>query len=244
MVIALLLLALGLAREIRPFGLVVSDPFTIRSGWTSYKVYSSTGTVLSPTKSRVVTTHVSGGGGQPVSTSTSTSIHDQFFIRESDGRERAIQLTNMNLALREGHLVSAVWCIRKGKKNGDYFLFRNHSTRDVNFVGWRVMTLLRPKVWPVLLLIFIALMGVAASVHMRIPHLFNIMSADNTAGSLFGLLAAVFAVPVGFFIVFAIVTILRVRRFKRQIAGTLLPIFDQRATEQNATPSGATATPS
>jgi len=252
LIIPLLLLALVLARETRPFGMDDSDPFTIRSGWKSYKVYSSTGTVLSPTKSRVVSTHVSGGGSQPVSTSTSTSIHDQFFIREANGFERALQLTNVDIALREGHQVSAVWGIRRGKESGSYFLFRNHSTRNVDFVDSVLGGMMRPHVWPVLPLIFTSLVVGFLHVDTWLSFLFLHPGATQTPQGLRGFYgellltaaATLVAVSMGFFIACAIVRNLRVRRLKRQMADKLLPILDQRATEQATTPSGARVTPS
>ena len=150
------LLAFGLVREVRRFGLDVTDPFTVHSGWGSYKLFTITGTVLSPTKSHVVTTHVSGGGSnvggvvQPITTSTTTNIHDQFFIRDSKGLEQDVKLTDVDIALREDHQLSAVWGIKKGKESGRYFLFRNHSTRRADFIEQALRDMLKPHKWPVL----------------------------------------------------------------------------------------------
>jgi hypothetical protein len=223
-VVALLLLALGFAREIRRFGLDGSDPFTIRSGWTRYQVHSSTGTVLSPTKSRVVTTHVSGGGAgnQPISSSTSTSIHDQFFIRESNGYESGLQVTDMNLALRDGHQVSAVWGIRKGKKTGAYIVFRNHTTRNVDFVDSKVKAMLQPSIWPVFPLIFTAVVVGAGAANGCMWCSFSITKESSFSTAVI--------VMVGFAIVRAIARTRRVHRLKRQLADMLFPILDQRAT--------------
>lgn len=235
MVAALLLLALGLARELRPFGLDASDPFMIRSGWRSYKVYSSTGTVLSPTKSQVSTTYVSGGGhNQPVSTSTSTSIYDQFFIRESNGFERAMQLTDVNIALREGHQVSAVWGIKTGKKTGSYFLFRNHSLQTLTFIDEAVKGMMRSHKWPVLPLMYISFWGTVSALLVLRP-------GDDQAGWTMG--AAMLVPPVAFSIVWTFVKNLRIRRLKREISDKLIPIIDERASEQIATTSGAMVTP-
>ncbi len=250
--IALLLFAFGLVRETRPFGLDDSDPFTIRSGWSTYKVYSSTGTVFSPTKSRVVRTSVSGGGSQPVSTSTSTSIYDQFFIREADGSERPVQLTNVNVALREGHQVSAVWAIGKGKKSGSYLLFRNHSTRNVDLINGVLESMMRPSRWLVLPLLLLSLVfafnflpfntclwcffrnNSMSQMPWKLETQQQRVEAEVVWNDLpwttIGLLlATVLAVLVGFSIATAIIRNLRVRRLKRQMTDKLLPILDQRA---------------
>lgn len=234
----------GCVREMRSFGLEASDPFMIRAGWSSYKIHSITGTVLAPTKSRVVTTEVSGGGSyvsggvtytNPVSTSTSTAIHDQFFLRASDGVEEAIQLTNFNLALREGHQMTAAWAIKKGKKSGNYFLFRNHSTRDVDFSNLQSETIMRPSIliWlPVLssvvsAICYISFHGPVVTEGKAIFLLFYVM-----LGALLGVL------------LIRIVCSWRVGRFKREVADRLIPILDQRAVKNGATPPGPANTSS
>lgn len=84
-------------------------------GSTRYALHSATRIVLSPTKDREVLTHVSGGGGTgsgyhaPVTSSTTTITHLQFFLKEAEGKERPIQLQNIDLALRDGQKLSAVW---------------------------------------------------------------------------------------------------------------------------------------
>ena len=244
--IILVLLALmvaGCMREMRSFGLDASDPFMIRAGWSSYIVHSITGTVLAPTKSRVVTTNVSGGGSyvsggatytNPISTSTSTSIHDQFFLRTSDGVEKEIQLTNFNLALREGHQLTAAWVIKKGKKSGHYFLFRNHSTRGVDSNTSRLETMLRPSI----LIWLPVLSSVVAGICYVIFH--DVIGRIGTDVFLFG------AMLLGAFpgvLLIRIVCGWRVRRFQREATDRLIPIFDQRAAGQSASSTGPAVTP-
>lgn len=146
-------------------GLESSDPRKLLAGSRRYDLHSATGTVLSPTKDREVHTHVSGGGGYgqisggtgyvhtaPITSRTTTITHVQFFLKKPDGKEMDIQLTDVDLALREGHALSVVWGIREGRDAGNHFLFRNHSTQRADFVDDLLARMLRPRIWPVVLL--------------------------------------------------------------------------------------------
>ncbi|HET7624535.1 MAG TPA: hypothetical protein VFM25_04660 [Verrucomicrobiae bacterium] len=82
-------------------------------------------------------THVSGSGGNynvgsgqinPVTISSSTATHDQFFLRGEDGQEMAVELVNSGLALRKGHRISVAWGIIKGNERGQYIAAYNHNT--------------------------------------------------------------------------------------------------------------------
>lgn len=241
--IVLVLLALvvaGFMREMRPFGLNASAPLTIDAGWANYEVHSHTGTVLAPTKSRVVTTEVSGGGSyvsggatytRPISTSTSTSIHDQFFLRTSDGVEESIQLTNFDLAVREGHQMTAAWAIKKGNESGKYFLFRNHSTREVNFSTLQLETMMRPSILICIPLASCAVAGICFIVFDGFRRVGDTQAMILAFGAIFGAFLGA--------ILIRVVCDLRVRRFKREVADRLIPILDQRATAQGATPDVA-----
>jgi hypothetical protein len=55
--------------------------------------------------------------------------------------------------------------------------------------------------------------------------------------------AAMLVPPVAFSIVWTFVKNLRIRRLKREISDKLIPIIDERASEQIATTSGAMVTP-
>lgn len=240
----LALVVAGCMREMRRFGLDASDPFLMRAGWSSYKIHSITGTVLDPTKSRVVTTDVSGGGSyvsggvthtRPISTSTSTSIHEQFFLRASDGTEKAIQLTNFDLALREGHRMTAAWAIQKGKESGYYFLFRNHSTRGVDFSKLRLETMMRPSILLCLPLVSSVVAGICFVVFGGFRREGDTPATILAFGAMFGALLGALLIRV--------VCDLRVRRFKREIADRLIPIIDQRAARQDAPPSGSAVAP-
>ena len=110
---------------------------TKQIGKTNFEFQSLRGEVAGASKWS--TTHVSGGGGggyvhqgtgysatAPV-TSTTTE-HDQFFVRRSDGKETPMRLSDAKLALRDGQDVSLVWGIPAGKNEGAYVAVMNHTT--------------------------------------------------------------------------------------------------------------------
>jgi len=98
------------------------------------KLYSVTGELLDGQK--WTTTQVYGGGGNaynnaPVQSSTTT--HDQVFIRGDDGQETAAELHDMHLAVRPGHRVSLIWGIHPPRSKGPYLALYNHATGDLHW---------------------------------------------------------------------------------------------------------------
>ncbi|MFL0683619.1 MAG: hypothetical protein ACK4SF_05235 [Algoriphagus aquaeductus] len=84
-------------------------------------------------------TKVSGGGGggatyqgtggtAPVTITSRTIVHDQIFLVNPEGKERAFQLQDFNLAARKGNHLSVFWGIKNGDQTGHYFAVKNHST--------------------------------------------------------------------------------------------------------------------
>lgn len=139
-----------------------------------FEIYSVTGEVMDSKK--WTSTHVSGGGGggggflyggtgqvstQPVSIQSTTLTHDQLFIRGPEGKEICVETTGVNLQVRPGNFVSAVWMIKKGKERGPYWAIHNHHTDRTEWLD--VSSLLRPwffgkgRVW----LVMAVLMGLA-----------------------------------------------------------------------------------
>ena len=71
---------------------------TVAVGGTSYRFFTARGQVLGSKKGH--TTHVTGNAK---SVSSRTEVHDQFVLREPDGRERSVQVSGADLVLRDGH---------------------------------------------------------------------------------------------------------------------------------------------
>ena len=82
------------------------------------------------------TTQVSGGGGgynvgsghnNPVTISSVSSTHDQFFLKDENGKE----MTDAGLALRKGHRVTVLWGVIRGQERGQYVAVLNHATNNL-----------------------------------------------------------------------------------------------------------------
>jgi hypothetical protein len=69
------------------------------------------------------------------STSSSTVDHHELFIVDSSGRERAFQMIDMDLAVREGNTVTVVWVVPEGSEVGPHILVQNHNTGDRTVVA-------------------------------------------------------------------------------------------------------------
>jgi hypothetical protein len=90
------------------------------------------------------TTQVSGGGGgynvgsghnNPVTITSVSQTHDQFFLKSDAGQEMAVETTDAGLALRKGHRVTVIWGILQGQERGPYVAFYNHTTNHLTRLG-------------------------------------------------------------------------------------------------------------
>ena len=90
---------------------------TIKAGGKKYHLHARTGRVVSNSKN----------------ISSSNFIHDQVFLVDKTGKEHSIQLTDFDVACREGNLLTVMWAIQKGKDSGDYVAVRNHTTEQTFF---------------------------------------------------------------------------------------------------------------
>lgn len=110
---------------------------TIHLGKRNIAIHHFTGKVASSSKNMETKVHGGGGGGYsyqgtggsaPVRISSTTVIHDQLFLIDKTGTEKALQLKDFDLACRESNIVSAVWGIVEGDNSGPYFAILNHTT--------------------------------------------------------------------------------------------------------------------
>lgn len=111
---------------------------TITAGARTIDLHTFTGEVVEEKK--WATTQVSGGGGgynvgsgqqNPVSISSTTTTHDQFFLRNEAGQEKAFEITDARVAVRKGHRVTVLWGIPQGNERGPFLAVCNHTTGDV-----------------------------------------------------------------------------------------------------------------
>ena len=58
------------------------------------------------------------GGSAPTTISSTTVVHDQIFLTDSDGTEYTFQLQDFNVACREGNELTVIWSIKRGAQKG------------------------------------------------------------------------------------------------------------------------------
>lgn len=82
------------------------------------------------------TTQVSGGGGgynvgsgkqNPISISSTSVAHNQFFLKSDSGEEKAIELPESSVAFRKGHRVTVFWGQTSGTNQSQYVGVVNHT---------------------------------------------------------------------------------------------------------------------
>ncbi len=107
-----------------------------------YKLAFISGRVASISKRSE--THVSGSGGggrghtihgtggsstSPITISSTTTVHDDLFLIEKDGKEHSFHLRNFDLACMEGNTVTIAFAIMEDKDSSPPIAAYNNSTR-------------------------------------------------------------------------------------------------------------------
>jgi hypothetical protein len=127
---------------------------TITLSGTTYNLQATTGKVLSTNKN--LETKVSGGGGggfarrgsgfnSPVRITSTTTVHDQIFIEDKNGKEHSFQLSGYDLAARENNTLSVLAAFKENKDSGTYFAVINHSTDKIYYKDLSVKSLCGPN---------------------------------------------------------------------------------------------------
>ena len=124
----------------------------------SYRLETVTGKVLAPTKSMQTTVQASasGGGGRlhhgsgkvqevDLTVTSTTIVHDQFFLQDNAGREHAFQLQGFNVACREGNVLSVVAAFTPGQPRGPYVAVYNGTTQTRFYNEQAIKALCRPS---------------------------------------------------------------------------------------------------
>lgn len=127
-----------------PFRLEGSDLSKLVAGGKRYMVWSFTGTVSNASRTAETkvtdntrfTGNVDAWSGNVDITKTGgvrseTTMHDQFFLTSAQGDTHTVQVDNLSLLVANGQLVSVAWAVRRGRKWGPYFMYRNHTTNQV-----------------------------------------------------------------------------------------------------------------
>lgn len=112
---------------------------TFTVGKHTYTIYYSKGQVAGKDKNFETQVYGGGGGGgsyqgtggsAPISISSRTVIHDKIYLKQENGKEEVVELTNWDVACREGHELMVMWLIRSGNERGPYVAIKNFTTNQ------------------------------------------------------------------------------------------------------------------
>jgi hypothetical protein len=138
--------------EFFPVGLHPSDRMVLRGAFRRYQLYTCTGVARGVSQYSSTTRWASTDQRGVTTYGFSTTYYNTFFIQPPNAPEHSVTLVNEPNAptLRDGHVVSAVWAIRRWRKFGDYLFFYVHSTNQVFVMKSTVARLIGPRRWPTL----------------------------------------------------------------------------------------------
>lgn len=217
-----LLFLVGLLGELKGIRLGGANRSTLKAGFRRYELHNVTGFVRSPSKALETRTMVSGNQ-YGVSSSSTTYVHDQFFIVHPNG-EKPFQVVDFNLAVREDHRLSVVWAIRKGRDWGPYVMFRNHTTNERIVADKVLRGMLRPRIWPLPVLV-VGVWAIGLYSALAVP---NLSESDIAVAVPIAMTVTALGI-LCWTVAFLIVLFGRVRRFKRRELSQLSETLDARA---------------
>jgi hypothetical protein len=124
-----------------PFALSKENPLLFRIGRRRRNILYATGEVVdsqhwTETTSTQRTTVIHDGEGVAryiPSTVTAAAQRQRVFLRQADGRERAIDLHEVDLPVRAGHRMAEVLAIKPGSDEGFYLFFHVYETGRTAF---------------------------------------------------------------------------------------------------------------
>jgi hypothetical protein len=144
-----------------------------------YEHHFFRGTVVGAEKQLETKVSGSGGGGgsyrgtgyqAPVRISSTTVTHDMIHLADEDGKELALRLQNWDLAARESHRLTAIWVVKKGRKNGPYVAIHNH-TLDATDYNERELAKLHRSLWILLAsiaVLFLPFLGTGTKIFLML----------------------------------------------------------------------------
>lgn len=106
------------------------------------RVHSFTGKVVDSNKQLETKVSGSGGGGAvyqgngavaPINIQSSTTVHDQFFLIDENGKEISVKLQNWDISLRTQHILQVIWAVPGKATQGPYVTINNHNLNDVTW---------------------------------------------------------------------------------------------------------------
>ena len=107
-----------------------------------YSLHYLTGKVIESSQRSETTVSGSGGGGymwegsgyvKPVQIRSNTVVLDRVFLIDRQGKEHALNLSNLQFECRASHELTFVWAIQEGQERGPYVLVFNHDLEQIYF---------------------------------------------------------------------------------------------------------------
>lgn len=205
-----LLLLLGIVGELKGFRLGGETHSKLIAGFRRYDLGSVTGIVQSPSTVRETRTLVTGNA-EYIGTRSETTVHVDFFIAHPDG-EMAIQLVDVNLPLRHGHHLSAVWATRRRRSWSPFIMFRNHTTNQRTYIDHELRRILRPRLWPLLPMLLLVWTAGFSDILTR----YALVQQPEIDAVALGSLNITLGATAGWLVAASLITRLRIRRFRRK----------------------------
>jgi hypothetical protein len=217
------LLGIGLLRELLPFGLSSSVPPVLRLGFGRARLDSFTGIVTNLRRRDVTTStlweKVSAAGERTQFWTVTTIRHEEFDLVDASGASYPVHTTH---AAFEGNTMgefdrhvnrplTAVWATRRFRKQGRYILFHepgSQSDVQVAATNSNLSKLLAPRGWTVL---------PAMGLGFVIGSSTDLLGGHMVSGSLRGLGVAVLTAFAWLAVYFAIGAVRRGRFDRREI---------------------------
>ncbi len=150
LLLCIVLVVLGLLREIRPDGMLPGNESVYRVGTSRFTIREWTG-IAAGCQTPVHTTTSRSTDSQGRSSSYSeTHIHKLFHIVRGDRVEHPVHLVDSGVSVRDGNTISALWTTRSGSTAPIYLMFYNHNL--ANGATWMhgLTWMTRARSWPLL----------------------------------------------------------------------------------------------
>lgn len=106
------------------------------------------GNVVEASRQRETLVSGYGGGGAtydgtgataPINISSTTIVHDEFFLLDEHGEEEHFHLQNWTMPTRTGHHLQMMWIIPPKKTRGPYVVMNNKNLRQVEWANGQII---------------------------------------------------------------------------------------------------------
>lgn len=208
----LLWFAFGVSRASRAFGFDPGQPDVFCNGGQRVHFAKQVGHVVQEKSSQIIrtsTSHTSITDAQGFTRSIpSTTVHttdkQRIHVRRPDGHESDIELTDVELPVREGHLLLDVIAMTAPNAKSGYYVFFHiyDMDRTVFMPQLRQFTKFRPRAF--------------------IPFVILSLWASVAFAGVLGFISALIAAPLAYIITMAVLNGRRLRKFQHEIAPAII----------------------